>query len=234
MQHAAAPPTDWPTTVEELEARQTELSQRLVELWHPPRDRPFLVAGAFVCSGRGRTGPGAAGDRSWASAALLEGSRLLEVQTLQGPAQAPFISGALALREGPLLQAALARLSSRPDVIFVDASGRDHPRRAGLALHLGAVLDIPSIGVTRRPLLAEGSLPADTERASRSPLKLHDQIVGYWLHTRAGVRPLCVHAAWRTDPELAVELTLACTVTSRTPEPIRHARRAARQARAGI
>ncbi|HEY8236284.1 MAG TPA: endonuclease V, partial [Gaiellaceae bacterium] len=68
--------------------------------------------------------------------------------------------GLLALREGPVLETAVRALTARPDALLVDATGRDHPRRAGLALQLGAILDLPSVGVTHRPLLADGDWPA--------------------------------------------------------------------------
>jgi deoxyribonuclease V len=116
-------------------------------------------------------------------------------------------------------------------MLLVDGTGRDHPRRAGLALHLGAVLDLPTVGVTHRPLGAAGKWPPD-ERGARSPLLLDGEQVGYWLRTRAGTRPLAVHAAWRTDAETAAEVVLsACRL--RTPEPLRRARRRARRARSG-
>jgi deoxyribonuclease V len=140
-------------------------------------------------------------------------------------------AGWLALREGPLLARAVASLAKPPDVLLVDATGRDHPRRAGLALHLGAILDLPSIGVTHRPLLASGPWP-QLLRGSSSPLLLGGEVVGFWLCTRPGARPVAVHAAWRTDPDTAVEVVLASTGRYRTPEPLRTARRAARRARA--
>ncbi len=136
----------------------------------------------------------------------------------------------LALREGALLEAAVRALPQPPDVLLVDATGRDHPQRAGLALHLGAVLDLPTVGVTHRPLVAEGEWPPD-ERGARSPLTVDGELVGYWLRTRAGTRPLAAHAAWRTDPETAAEVVFA-TCRARTPEPLRQARRRAREARA--
>jgi deoxyribonuclease V len=121
-------------------------------------------------------------------------------------------------------------LPELPDVLLVDATGRDHPRRAGLALQLGAVLGLPTVGVTHRPLLAEGEWPAG-ERGARSPLGLDGEHVGYWLRTRVGTRPLAVHAAWRTDPDTAADVVLS-TSHVRTPEPLRRARRRAREARA--
>jgi deoxyribonuclease V len=148
-----------------------------------------------------------------------------------GTAGAGYEPGLLALREGSLLEAALRSLGEEPDVALVDATGRDHPRRAGLAVHLGAVLDLPTAGVTHRPLLAEGVWPRD-ERGAASPLMIDREVVGYWLRTRPGRRPLAVHAGWRTDPDTAVEVVLAVLGSSRTPEPLRQARRIAREARA--
>ena len=148
-----------------------------------------------------------------------------------GAAGSAYEPGLLALREGPLLEAAVRALSERPDVLIVDATGRDHPRRAGLAVHLGAVLDLPTIGVTHRPLVADGSWPADTHGAVE-PLTLERELVGYWVRTRRGTRPLAVHAGWRVDPETAVEVVLAHTRSARTPEPLRQARTLARTARA--
>jgi deoxyribonuclease V len=145
---------------------------------------------------------------------------------------AGYASGLLALREGSLLEKALRGLPMLPEVLLVNATGRDHPRRAGLALHLGARLDVPTVGVTDRPLLAVGPAPAD-EAGARSPLRIADELVGYWVRTKRGVRPLAVHAGWRTDPETGVSIVLSVTGRSRTPTPLREARRAAREARAG-
>ena len=149
---------------------------------------------------------------------------------MPGRAGAPYEPGLLALREGALLEAAVRALPARPKVLLVDATGRDHPRRAGLALQLGAVLELPTVGVTHRPLAAEGEWPAD-ERGARSPLLLGGELVGYWLRTRAGTRSLAVHAAWRTDPDTAATVVLSAS-RARTPEPLRRARRRAREARA--
>jgi deoxyribonuclease V len=80
-------------------------------------------------------------------------------------------------------------------------------------------------------LLADGPWPTD-ESGSQSPLVLDGAVVGYWVRTRPGTRPLAVHAAWRTDPETAVEVALASLRGHRAPEPLRQARRAAREARA--
>ena len=116
-------------------------------------------------------------------------------------------------------------------MLLVNATGRDHPRGAGLALHLGAVLDLPTVGVTHRPLLAAGDWPPD-ETGAMAPLELKGEAVGAWVRTRAGTRPLAVHAGWRTDPGTAAAVVLAASAGARTPEPLRQARRIARSRRA--
>jgi deoxyribonuclease V len=189
------------------------------------------VGACVVCFPRGALGPGAEGDPAWAAAAVLRGRRRLVDAVVEGRAGAPYAPGLLALREGPLLAAAVRALPAAPDVVLVDATGRDHPRRAGLALHLGAVLGLPTVGVTHRPLQAGGPWPRD-ERGARSDLVLDGERVGVWLRTRRGARPLAVHAGWRTGADEAAEVVLAATRGHRTPEPLRRARHLARTARA--
>lgn len=152
------------------------------------------------------------------------------VATTSGTVRAPYEPGLLALREGALREAAVRRLVPPPDVVLVDATGRDHPRRAGLALHLGAVLGVPTVGVTDRPLAARGEAPPD-DRGGTSPLWLDGELVGLWVRTRAGVRPVAAHAAWRTTAEQAAQVVRATAAKARTPQPLREARRAARGAR---
>ena len=219
----------WPTSVEELVAEQLRLGAAETAVWHPP-ELDVLVGGCFVCFERGPSGPGRPGESGWAGAALVRGGELVATASATAPAGAIYEAGLLALREGPLLAAAVGALPELPDVLLVNATGRDHPRRAGLALHLGAVLGVPTVGVTHRPLAAEGEWPPD-ETGATSPLVLAGEIVGQWVRTRAGTRPLAVHAAWATDPDAAARLVLAATQRARTPEPLRQARRVARSAR---
>jgi deoxyribonuclease V len=220
--------TAWPGTEHELVQEQIALAGARPEPWRPGA-LPPATGGCFLCFGRGKVGAGAAGDPGWAAAALLREGRAVTV-VATGEAGAPYAPGLLALREGPLLEQAVRMLAELPEVLLVDATGRDHPRRAGLALHLGAVLDVATVGVTHRPLLGEGDWPPD-ERGARSPLFLDGELVGYWVRTRPGTRPLACHAAWRTEPETTVEIVLALTGQRRTPEPLRRARTAARRAR---
>ena len=222
----------WPETPAELVFLQRQLAGRRPPLWQPSDDRP-LIAGCFVCFARGTSGCGRAGDRGWAAATLMHGNRHdTGTAIARGEAGAGYEPGLLALREGPLLEAAVRALPSMPDVVIANATGRDHPRGAGLALHLGWVLDLPSVGVSDRPLLAAGQ-EVGPERGAMSPLRLDGVEVARLLRTRAGARPLVVHPGWRTDLDTAVSAALSAIRRARTPEPLRRARRAARLARAG-
>jgi deoxyribonuclease V len=166
-----------------------------------------------------------------ASGTSRQASDIAAQAVVAGRVPASYEAGLLALRQGPILATAVAGLSFVPDVLLVDATGLDHPRRAGLALHLGAVLGVPTVGVTHRPLLAHGELPLPV-RGSASPLYLEGQIVGCWVCTRSRTRPVVAHAGWRTDAEVAGSVVLlASTGAARTPVPLEEARRVAREAR---
>lgn len=219
----------WPTTERDLVALQQALGRARPPEWSAATAQD--VGGCFVCFARGPSGPGVAGEPGWAAAAVVRAGTLISSATTTGTAGAPYAAGLLALREGTLLEAAVSGLPLRPEVLLVNATGRDHPRRAGVALHLGALLELPSVGVTHRPLLAAGEWPAD-RRGATSPLLLEGELVGYWLRTKPGRRPLAVTAGWRIDPGTAAEVVLRATGQARTPEPLRQARRLARSARA--
>jgi deoxyribonuclease V len=189
----------WPSSRGELERLQVELSAWKPAAWRPAPS--FAVGAVFACGPRGVTGSGAAGDPGWAAAVVRS-----TWAVVSGSLGAPYLPGLLALREGELLERAVRALVTPPDVLLVDATGRDHPRRAGLALHLGWALDLPTIGVTAR-LLHDG------EGAARTP-------GGLW-----------VHAGWRTDAQTALQIVASVTERARTPSPMREARRLARTAR---
>jgi deoxyribonuclease V len=152
-----------------------------------PASRDVAIGACAVCFARGQTGAGARGDRAWAAAAVIRGRRVVCDATIDGQAGARYEPGLLGLREGPILEAAVRTLPFPPDVLLVDATGRDRPRRAGMALQLGAVLGLPTVRVARRPLLASGDWP-DDRRGATAPLLLDGERVGAWLRTRA--RPL--------------------------------------------
>jgi deoxyribonuclease V len=218
----------WPADAKELIQAQETLGRARPTAW-TPTGSALCIGGCFVCFSRD-TAPSGPGERAWAAAALIRPGSGLRSVLVTGRPGAVYEPGLFALREGALLEAAVRALPEPPDVLLVNATGRDHPRRAGLALHLGAVLDIPTIGVTERPLVAEGEWPG-IERGALSPLLLEGELVGYWLRMRRAIRPVVVHAGWRTSPAVGVAVVLRSARKARTPEPIRRARMVARRAR---
>jgi deoxyribonuclease V len=192
---------------------------------------PLAVGACAICFARGLSGPGAAGDPCWAGAAVMSHGRVVASCSVSGAAGAPYVPGLLAMREAGVLAAAVGQLPAALDVLLVDATGRDHPRRAGMAIQLGATLSVPIVGVTHRPLLASGDWP-DDDRGASSPLVIDGETVGVWLRTRRGARPLAVHPGWRTELDVAISVVMAVSGARRTPEPLRVARRLARERRA--
>ena len=222
----------WPIGSGQLEELQRKLALewRSEPAWHPQAGRSPRAGAAFATTFRGLVGTGAAGDPAWVAAVLYHEGRLVKSAALTGRFDGPYAPGLLALREGRLLQEAVLALEGTLDVLMVNATGRDHPRGAGLAIHLGAACEVPTIGVTDRPLLATGP-EAGAQLGAAAELRLGDELVGYRLRTRAGARAVVVHAGWRVDPRTACELVLDFTGRNRTPEPLRQARRLARASR---
>ncbi|UCD39198.1 MAG: endonuclease V [Fidelibacterota bacterium] len=222
--------SNWPTTAGELIEVQEDLHRQNPPPWNP-RGGSVGVGGCFVCFIPGSSPVGSAGDPGWSGAAIWQEGKIIATSATGGTAGAPYEPGLLALREGPLLEAAVRELPSMPDVLLVNGTGMDHPRRAGLALHLGAILDVPTVGVTNRSLVARGEQPGEM-RGDASPLYIDEEQVAMWLRVQTDVHPVVVHPAWRTSLTTASELVLSVTFRARTPEPLRQARQAARVARA--
>jgi deoxyribonuclease V len=218
----------WPGDGFELDALQEQLARSAVAapIWRPPRDRDVAIGGLFVASSTSGTA------RCWVGSCVVGAGGLMRSAVISGAPGAPYVPGRLALREGPLLERAARQIDAPLDVLLVNATGRDHPRGAGLAVHLGAVLDVPTVGVTDRPLVAEPAGEPGDDRGSWMPLELKGEVVGHLVRTRVTARPVAVHAGWRTDPDTARSVVLAALGPSRTPEPIRRARQVARLARA--
>jgi deoxyribonuclease V len=220
-----ARPADEPALI----ATQQQLADLHPELWRPPGGR-LRIGACWVCFPRGITGRGSAQDPAWAAAVVMSDGHLVEHRVMSGRTGWEYVPGLLALRIGPLMERAVRGLASRPTVLLLDATGRDHPRGAGLALQLGEVLGMPTVGVTHRPLVATGEWP-DDRRGSTTPLRIGDTTVGCWMRTKPGVRPLAVHPGWQVDLDTAVDVVAGTCGQRRTPEPLRRARQAARRAR---
>ena len=200
-----------------------EIQKRLAPLVET-EDRfspPATVAGADVgFLDGGRTARAAAVVLSFPD---LE---LLEQIVVTKPVTFPYIPGLLSFREVPALLDALAQLTNQPDLILCDAQGIAHPRRFGLACHLGLCSNVPTIGVAKSRLIGSFEEPS-REKGSWSPLTHKDDVIGAVLRSRAGVKPLFISSGHRISLPTAIQLTLACTPKYRLPETTRLADRLA-------
>jgi len=141
------------------------------------------------------------------------------------PLEFPYVPGLLSFREIPVLLAALRKLSAMPDLLFCDAQGYAHPRRMGLASHLGVVLDLPSVGCAKSLLIGTHKAPPQ-KAGCWTPLldeKVGGERIGALLRTRTGVKPIYVSQGHRVSLETSIRLTLAVTDGYRIPRPTRDA-----------
>jgi deoxyribonuclease V len=141
----------------------------------------------------------------------------------------PYIPGLLSFREGPAVLEALAELRSQPDLLIFDGQGVAHPRRCGIASHIGLLLDKPSIGCAKTKLIGHHKEPG-REKGRYTYLKDEDETIGAVLRTRDGVKPVYVSIGHRMDLSDSIQITLQCCRRYRLPEPIRRADQLARKA----
>jgi deoxyribonuclease V len=154
----------------------------------------------------------------------LPGLVPIETRTATGTLRFPYIPGLLSFREAPVLLKAFSRLQTVPDLILFDGQGIAHPRRFGLASHLGLILDRPAIGCAKSRLIGEFTMPA-VSRGSRTALRIGDEQIGHVVRTRDGVRPIFVSPGHRIGFSAAVRAVLRCTDGFRIPKPTREADR---------
>jgi deoxyribonuclease V len=210
---------EWSVTPGEAREIQSGLRRHLVltDSYGPLR----RVAGADVgyIEG-GRTARAAVAVLSFPELALVEQAVAFR------PCDFPYVPGLLSFREVPAVLAALERLSCPPDLVLCDGQGYAHPRRLGLACHLGLLAGLPTIGVAKSRLIGHhGPVPA--ARGESTPLMDGDEVIGAVLRSRAGVSPLYVSCGHRVGLESAVRLVMACATRYRLPETTRAAHRLA-------
>ena len=145
---------------------------------------------------------------------------LIERVGVVGKATFPYVPGLLSFREAPVVLEAFRKVRTRPDVVLCDGQGTAHPRRLGLACHLGLWLELPTIGCAKSLLCGKYDEPGP-ERGERSPLVHRGEVVGAVVRTRSRVSPLYVSPGHRCDLESAVAVTLATAVKYRLPAPAR-------------
>ncbi|MCG5513109.1 deoxyribonuclease V [Ectothiorhodospira shaposhnikovii] len=150
----------------------------------------------------------------------------LEDALARVPTVFPYVPGLLSFREIPAVLEALARLSVTPDLLFCDGQGIAHPRRMGVAAHLGVLTGLPALGVGKSRLTGRFEMPGE-QRGDGSPLMADDEVIGRVLRTRTGVKPVFVSIGHRVCLETACRLVLEAAPRYRLPEPIRRADRLA-------
>lgn len=212
-------PLTWNLTPAEAVALQTDLRQQVVD-----EDRfgaVNYVAGVDV--GFEEQGSVA---RAAVAVLRLADLSLHESAVARRPVTFPYIPGLLSFRETPVVLDALAALHTRPDLILYDGHGLAHPRRFGIACHLGLLAQIPSIGVAKSILIGRHDPVAD-ERGAVQPLLDGAEVIGVALRTRPGTRPIYVSVGHRVSLNTAVDYVLRCTLRYRLPETTRWAHRLA-------
>jgi deoxyribonuclease V len=145
---------------------------------------------------------------------------IVETRTLEAPLVFPYIPGLLSFREAPALIECFRALGRRPDLVLIDGQGIAHPRRLGLAAHVGLWLGIPTIGCAKKRLIGEHDEPGP-ERGRAAPLFDAGQRIGTVLRTRTRVKPLFISPGHLIDIPSATRLALACAPRFRLPEPTR-------------
>ncbi|MFY0990052.1 deoxyribonuclease V [Halomonas sp. C05BenzN] len=170
-------------------------------------------------------GEGAAPDGAGPGAAV-PGLQVVEEAVHREPTRMPYIPGLLSFREVPAALAAFDKLAVRPELVMVDGQGIAHPRRLGVASHLGLWLDLPTIGVAKSRLCGRHGEPGP-ERGDWAPLLDGDEVIGAVLRSRAGVKPIFVSPGHRISLATALHWVTACLGRTKLPEPTRLADRLA-------
>lgn len=219
-------PPEWlyPPSFEVAEQIQRQLSERLI--LHDDFSSSDLIGGMDVSNDLYNP-------LVYASAVILNKQTLkLEEKGAVAQFQSfPYIPGFLGFREAPALIEAFKQLTKRPDIILIDGHGISHPRRLGIASHLGMLLNIPTIGVAKAILVGEPAEPLGASKGDRVPLIWKGEQIGIVLRTKKRCNPLIISSGHRISLESAVEIVLSCLTRYRLPEPTRQAHLAANQLR---
>lgn len=210
---------DWNLEPKAAAALQKELAPQLIS------DRPIdlrkvnTVAGVDVSVKNGM---------SQAAVAVMSYPELEVIETVRARQRTayPYIPGLLSFREGPVLEDVFRQLTAEPDVFIFDGMGQIHPRRMGIAAHLGLWLRRPTVGCGKTHFIGDYEEPARA-KGSSAALTYQGERLGVVLRTRANVKPVYISVGHLADIRSAVELILACTPRYRLPRPIRQAHIAA-------
>ena len=204
---------DWEVSLEQAKEVQLGLARRVVT--ENEGINPRLIAGVDISS---------PGSQSMARGAVVVLSYpeldVVEIKTTENKLSLPYIPGLLSFRESPLILAACQKLDNTPDLILVDGQGIAHPRRLGLASHLGLFLDVPTIGCAKSILCGRHE-PVGEEVGSYAELVDNGEIIGAAVRTKFGVKPIYVSIGHKIDLASALYWVTKCCRGYRLPEPTR-------------
>ena len=210
---------NWNVTPKEGIALQKELAHHVVDA--DQFGQLTTVAGVDV-------GFEASGTITRAAVAVLNYPSLerIEFKMVRQPTKMPYIPGLLSFREIPAVLEALDNLTIKPDMLLCDGQGLAHPRRFGLACHLGVLTNIPAIGVAKTRFVGKHA-PVGEERGSYEPLIDKGEVIGAVLRTRSRVKPLYISIGHRVTLPTAIDIVMACAPKYRLPETTRQAHKLA-------
>jgi deoxyribonuclease V len=206
-------PHSWSVSPKEAVRIQRKFAERIIRRGRPRRRR--LVAGVDLAFMPGM-------DRSVAGVVVWDAKagEVVEQHVVRSAVRFPYVPGLLSFREAPAILAVLRKLRVEPDVFMFDGQGLAHPRRFGLACHVGLLIDRPSLGCAKSVLVGTFVDPL-TAKGSRTPIEHEGECVGLALRTRDHVKPVYVSVGHRMSLEAAVETTLSVCTRYRIPEPTR-------------
>ena len=209
--------THWTLDPNAAAALQKELAPAIVS--QPFRETSFILAGIDT---------GYQGDLARAAVILMQYPEMSVIETslAQRRVKFPYRPGLLAFREGPVVLDALERLHIRPQLLLFDGQGIAHPRRFGIACHMGLLTDLPSIGCAKTWLIGQYRTPR-SDRGSFSHLTIGEQVIGAAVRTRSQVKPIFVSIGHKIELSDCIRIVIECCRGYRLPEPIRRAHHAA-------
>ncbi len=187
-----------------------------------------LVAGrAVIKDNFGRLQFIAGVDQAFVDGRVISGIVVLDFSSLEVveradsilPVDYPYIPTFLSFREGPVIVKVFKKLKLTPDILMVDGAGINHPRRAGIATHIGVALDVPTIGITKKILCGEGDEPVNVGEAN--PLIYENRKVGWLLKSSMRSRPIVVAPGYSVSLESSLSIVKACLRGHKLPEPAR-------------
>lgn len=213
----------WDLSPEAARALQEELAAGVIREDRPPAGagEVRLVAGVDVGFEEG-----GAVTRAAVVVLAIENLSVRDHALGRRPTSFPYVPGLLSFREIPAVLDALRVLRSTPDLLMVDGQGIAHPRRFGIASHLGYLCDLPCIGAAKSLLVGRHAEP-EQRRGAWALLRHRGEVIGAALRTRVAVKPIYVSIGHRVSLERAIALAMRCTGRYRLPEPIRQADRLA-------